>query len=145
MSPKKGAQYLQGIKRKLLFEIVKAEGQTGTLGVQIARKWSSGTATPATLAILGHPYGHGPRQFTAVNPALINKQTGLFYDSWTWKIASSGATTVLQIRNSAPYAQDLDLGTWKTIARPIRAQILKELLPMRRRNMQRALKRALGR
>jgi hypothetical protein len=144
-SPKQAALYLRAMKQRVLFETAGAEAKTGIEGVRIAHKWSSGGAGAALLRKLGSPYGLGVRAVSAVNPALINKQSGLFLNSWKWKTIRKQNSLVLQVLNNAPYAHFLDAGTNRMIRRPIREAILKELQPIRRRNLQIALRRARGR
>lgn len=147
LTPKGGARYFRSYKKRIERETAVADDLSGQAGVEIAHKWSSGNASSRLLARLGHPYGLGERDFTPFNPALINRQTTTdgavsFFASWTYQVVTKNGRRVLQIRNSAPYAHFLDTGTKTSIPRPFREAILKELRPIRLRNLRAAMRRA---
>lgn len=78
---------------------------------------------------LGAPYGIGPVGWLGPrgsipygNPGWINKQSGKFARSWRVypsTVLSQPNTQNLTITNVAPYAQYLEKGTSRMIARPI--------------------------
>lgn len=144
MNPKQAALRFRNLRGVIGQEIARAEQEIEKEAVNIAHKWSSGGASARVLALLGHPYGRGTREHTAFNPALINKQSELFYNSWTAATVARGGSRVVQLRNSAPYAVELERGKFNTIPRPFRAAILKDLLPIRRRILKQALRRIRG-
>lgn len=95
--------------------------------VRIARKWSDGRLSLKDLRRMGHPYArrHGtPR----LNPAMINRQTGAFYNAWEPDPQADEWTAA--IHNTDPKAElYLQPGTSRMFARPVDAEILAEAAP----------------
>lgn len=90
----------------------------GTLSVMM-RGSGSGTG-------LAHPYGlgtsgsKGPRgPIPYGNPAIINKQSGVFFNSWRIIKAPVSLGPALFVENTTSYAEYLEKGTAKMIRRPL--------------------------
>jgi hypothetical protein len=93
--------------QRLMREILK-------YGLGYSLMMSSGGLSSEDLAEMDHPYAtrHGsPKE----PPEIINKQTGVFFDSWGIRVFSRSA----QIYNDAPYAEELRDGKMWVFARPI--------------------------
>lgn len=90
---------------------------------------SSGGYSLEALARLGHPYAKrhpNPPQ----DPAIINRQTGLFLRSWrTTPLERTLAGLGIKVVNDAPYADYLDQGTSLMIRRPIIERLEQRLAP----------------
>jgi len=117
--------------------------------VILAKHLSSGQYSSAELAKMGHPYGKGfarviasgSRFGTVVtrgpipygNPAVINKQSGSFYNSWiVQRTADIKGAPAIMVVNTAPYASFLETGTYKMVKRPLDvalAQYINEIGP----------------
>lgn len=96
--------------------IRNAEEEAGKKAVQRAYQLSQGSFSTQALRKLGNPYkiaGSPP-----FDPAIINRQTGLFAGSWRYMVVPTTDGTELRVFNIAPYSIYM-LGTVKMIARPI--------------------------
>jgi len=119
--------------QRLKKDIVKAANQatedTAKGAVQTARYFSGGMFSSAALAGMGHPYrtGQGPSNWfkgqAAIpygDPGIINKQSGTFQADWIYtNLKLSSGIVIRVVKNTAPYAQYLQTGTRRMIARPI--------------------------
>lgn len=124
------------MKRELLSELKRAEDETLDEGVRVAQRLSSGGLSPATLALLGHPYSR--RRASPRIPVLpINRQTGRFYAGWK-KVSPRrrGAKLVSIIRNRDPKAKKVVEGDSKVFPRPIDKAIIEEITPRRVRRLE---------
>lgn len=80
--------------------------------------FSSGPLSSARLAREDHPYATR-HPFPRYDPSIINKQTGVFKRSWVISTINVTGHQIYVVRNIASYAEYLEHGTWKMIARPI--------------------------
>jgi hypothetical protein len=80
--------------------------------------FSSGPISSAQLAREDHPYATR-HMVSRYDPAIINKQTGVFRQSWQIGITNIAGHPIYVVRNTASYAEYLEHGTRKMIARPI--------------------------
>lgn len=80
--------------------------------------FSSGPISTAQLIAEDHPYATR-HMVSRYDPAIINKQTGIFRQSWQVFVTNIAGHSVYVVHNVASYAEYLEHGTWKMIARPI--------------------------
>ena len=141
MTPQEASDKLDRISRNLKAEMLAAEKDALDKGVRLARIWSSGTYTSAQLAGLGHPFRRGGPGLG--DPALINRQSGMFYAAWKSERARvEGGAIKSRVYNDAPWARYLESGTRKMIARPIKEKVQGFLRPILLDGMQQAIRRA---
>lgn len=152
----------QEIEKDIDGRILSAERKSARAGIDIAKRFSSGpfkTAFQRQLArASGFPGSQGKglfstgatvypgpfskrRPFPLLPVGMINKQTGLFYQSWKVRFAYSTTSQrpTFVIYNDAPYAKFLEHGTKWAVARPLADQIVTILGPIRQGYLQEAL------
>ena len=131
-------------ERELVSGVVDAESQSLGYADGLAVKYSSGTETDESLAEADHPYAtrHGAPQ---LDPTIINthKPDG-FIAQWR-TLAPTFMNGALQsvLLNFSRVADFLQAGTRKMFARPIDVRVATEMEPIRIRNIQSAVDRAL--
>lgn len=120
-----------------------------------AQDMSAGATKTATLSApppgLNHPYGRGrfnrrgPRgpMPNGGNPAIINKQTGVFATSWDANGFFNPSRMVIILRNDAPYAGAMR-GTRLMVERPILQAVFKSQHPAFMRRFRDALRQAIN-
>ena len=135
------ADRLDDLVRKLVRTYNRVNTKAAVEIIKVLRVKSSGPYTYEMLADMGHPYGirYGARVATTIisgntklvtfaqgsmpngTPAIINKQSGQFYESWTHEvIPGKYGLQARNVFNYAPYAHDLEFGIPNlTIPRPI--------------------------
>lgn len=140
--PAFAAQVLRQVARQIPIELRKAEAGNAKTARDIAVKLSSGTITTQKLRRMGHPYAVRDPQ-TPLRPDIINKQTGVFRDSWkAGQPETHFGALVTRVQNVASYSGFMR-GTRTLIPRPIVEEIEQELQPVRKERIQQAIKAAL--
>lgn len=116
-----------------------AEADNARRLLDIARAYSSGPFSTRQLRQMGHPYARrNPRP--PGNPAVVNRQTGLFRASWRLVKTANG----WRVENLAPYARYFnDKGTRRMIRRPIMRAIGQKARLLRVRALAEAVRRGL--
>lgn len=116
-----------------------AEADNAQRLLNVARAYSSGPFSTATLRRMGHPYARrNPRP--PGNPAVVNVQSGRFRQSWRLVKTPSG----WRVENLAPYAKYFsDRGTRRMIRRPILRGIGQAMRRQRERRLREAVRRGL--
>jgi hypothetical protein len=112
---------LRRLRREITDTTNRATSQVARETVSYAKRLSSGPILTATLIEWDHPYAkrHGSVQ-RGLDASVINRQTGLFYRSWTiYYLPTPSGMVVPVVRNNAPYAKYLETGTSKMFARPM--------------------------
>lgn len=139
-------EYLNAVKSRLVVEVSQSEMQSMREAKLIAiRDFSSGGFKTAILRRMGHPYSkRNPRP--PANPAIMNRQTGLFRSSWQIHISSDVSSQNIKSKlvNTAPYAgYVVGGGNSRMMFRPIKKYIKDKVEPIRSRNLQYAIDEAL--
>ena len=137
MTPVQTATKLMGIRAGLA-KIVRQElAETAREALAKAKEYSRGTASTQMLSTsvkaggLGHPYGYGAHGALGIrgpipnggDAAIINKQTGDFYQRWRMFTSPNEAVVI----NDSPVGRFLVDGTKKMIARPIDQKVMSEV------------------
>ena len=143
MTPDEAVVKLGNITKAIQAKVREAEKENLREGRKIAQKISSGDISSESLARMGHPYAKrdpNPPQMAAI----INRQSGKFWRSWSARLGTWQADKMVSyLVNSAPYAGYLDKGTQLMIERPFRELIIKELSPIRKARLEKAVKDGL--
>lgn len=121
-------------------EVELSEDRTLNKAYQLAYKYSMGTVTAQELA-RNRPYAvrHGA---PLRDPSIINQQSSHFIQDWEtigpyWR----GGTLYSVLRNISQIANWLEFGTKFMFARPIVQRIINEITPVRKRNLDAAMKK----
>lgn len=120
----------------ILPAIRRSEQESGQRMKDRCKYLSIGFLSSAELKQLGHPYARR-RPNPPSDPGIINRQTGLFYNSWHYTVQLLASSTRLTIFNDAPYAAYM-LGTRLMIPRPILEKMFKTEGPLRFARLQAA-------
>lgn len=141
-SPAYLARAFAQVARNLPGEIARAEGKTLNQAFKLAYKYSLGTLSYYDLAAMDHPRAkrHGAPRLGLP----INQHTGAFVSDWqTFGPTFSGGDLHSTLANFNRVADFLEFGTPTMFAVPIVPEIEKQIQPIRIRNLNAALARAL--
>jgi hypothetical protein len=138
MSPERALRLFTGLERRIGRYVVIAETQTVADARQMLMEASSGTLTESDLRRLDHPYAR--RHGTAKkDPSIINVRSGRFKRSWSALNPRLRARRVTsRVRNRDPKARFM-FGTELMLPRPIVQRVAKQIRPIRRYRLRRAL------
>lgn len=142
ISPARAVKLFSGLERRIARYVVIAETQTIKDAKVMLVNASSGTLTESDLRRLDHPYAR--RHGTAKKDAsLINSRSGRFRRAWSSlnpRIRARRVTS--RVRNQDPKARYM-FGTDLMLPRPIVQRVAKQIRPIRRYRLRRALWYAL--
>lgn len=126
LTPRQYARWLQKRPDAIRRGIQRADAESLDYAATVAKRASRGRYSSARLAAMGHPYSRrNPRP--PQDPAIINRQSGLFLQSWWTAQRWTKPNNLLNVlTNTAPYAGYLRTGTRRMIARPIADRIVSQ-------------------
>lgn len=146
MTPAQAARKLEAIANRLKREGAKALVRTANQGVTMAKVYSSGSYSLATLAAMGHPYAvRNPGNLPAW---LINRQTGQFQSAWKAEPVRSTLDGHMSafVVNASPVAGFLagrNRPRSRMIRRPIDDEVRDDLRPVLKAEVRKAIRRAI--
>lgn len=136
--------WLEGVAGRLEQELKEAHRETLADAFRTAQAMSSGTVGAAALRRLDHPFArrHGA---PLLNAAVINRQTGRFWESWAQQGPFEVAGAIVgRVFNTDPKARFLEEGTRFMFARPLPDAVVASVAPRFERRIEEAVVRAFG-
>jgi hypothetical protein len=138
VSPERALKLFSGLERRIVNQVLTAEKLTVDDAKTMLVAASSGTLTESDLRRLDHPYArrHGVAK---KDPEIINKRGGRFSRSWSTLSPRARTRRVhSRVRNLDPKARYM-FGTELMLPRPIVQKVAREIRPIRRYRLRRAL------
>lgn len=138
MSPERALRLFVGLERRIVQQVLTAERLTVEEAKTMLVEASSGTLTEKDLRELDHPYArrHGVAKR---DPSIINVRSGRFSRSWSTLSPRARARRVhSRVRNRDPKARFM-FGTELMLPRPIVQRVARQIRPIRRYRLRRAL------
>lgn len=127
MTPREALVHWRQITSELLSDIEEAANTTQKALDKKAFMMSSGAFSLSELAASPwkHPYSKRNKGGSVPysDPAIINKQTGEFRDSWQSGVKTNSMIIIVKLVNNSEVANKLKAGKGRMVIRPIEAAL----------------------
>jgi hypothetical protein len=145
MTPRQIEQEFAKLANSLTRNVTRAVVETAREGVQIAKQDSSGRFSLRRLRQMGHSYARRAPN-PPDDPAIINKQSGVFRAAWTVEPihSTTGGATVGYVVNRSDRVRWLtERGTRLIMGRPIESRVRNRIEPVFQFNVEQAIVRSI--